>query len=99
MYTREVFLHADSVLAVQLDQGRLPLRQHPHMFETNARILLKRLSSKHGRRLTLGTVPEEEWKEIRRRGFDLLWLPSQDSSDPAGVAFQEDHRHLSRHIP
>ena len=50
------------------------MRQHPHLLEANARIFLRRLSEKHGRLLTLGSVPEDELKALALRGFDLLWL-------------------------
>ena len=50
------------------------MRRHPHLYEVNARIFLKRVSEKYHRPLTLATVPEEEWQLIRRRGFDMVWL-------------------------
>jgi glycosidase len=43
------------------------------MFEINARVFVRRLSEKYGRPVTLGTVPDDEWKDIARRGFDLVW--------------------------
>ncbi len=50
------------------------MRGHPHLYEANARVLLRRLSEKHGRRLTLSSIPEEEWAALAKRGFDFLWL-------------------------
>jgi len=48
--------------------------RHPHLYEINARIFIKRISEKYRRALTLATVPEEEWQLLKHRGFDLVWL-------------------------
>ena len=50
------------------------MRRYPHLYEVNACLFIRRLSRKHGRALTLATVPEEEWQVFTRRGFDLVWL-------------------------
>jgi glycosidase len=50
------------------------MRLNPHLYEINARIFIRRLSQKYGRALTLATVPDEEWQELARLGFDLVWL-------------------------
>lgn len=50
------------------------MRRHPHLFEANARLWLRRMAEKHGRALTLRTVPHEEWEALAGRGFDLVWL-------------------------
>ncbi len=50
------------------------MRHHPHLYEINARIFLRRLSGKYGRNLTLASVPDVEWQQLARRGFDLIWL-------------------------
>jgi hypothetical protein len=50
------------------------MRRHPHLYEINACLFLRRMSQKYGRALTLATIPEEEWQELKRLGFDLVWL-------------------------
>jgi glycosidase len=60
------------------------MRPSPHLYEANALILLRRLSQKYRRRLTLASVPEEEWRKLRRLGFDLLWLMGVWARSPAG---------------
>jgi hypothetical protein len=57
------------------------MRKHPHLYEVNARILLRRLSSKLGqygrkalRPYTLSTVPDEVWLDLVGKGLDLVWL-------------------------
>jgi hypothetical protein len=49
------------------------LREHPHLFEVNARIWLSRLSAREGRDLSLSTIPQVDLEAIAER-FDLLWL-------------------------
>jgi hypothetical protein len=60
------------------------MRFHPHLYEANALILLRRLSEKYRRKLTLATIPEEEWQRLSRLGFDLLWLMGVWQRSPAG---------------
>jgi len=50
------------------------MKCHPHLYEVNARIFIKRISDKYCRKLTLTTVPEEEWQLLRSKGFDLIWF-------------------------
>lgn len=50
------------------------MRPHPHLYEVNARVLLRRLAEKYERRLTLATIPEKEWQRLADTGFDLVWL-------------------------
>lgn len=59
------------------------MRPHPFLLEANATILLRRLSGKHRKRLSLDTVPAGEWQEIARSGFDLLWLMGLWTRSPA----------------
>jgi hypothetical protein len=47
---------------------------HPLVYEINTRCWLRDLSIRHGRCLTLDTVPETEFSEWQRRGFTHLWL-------------------------
>ena len=50
------------------------MRSHPHLYEINTWPWLERLSRRHGRVVTLGTVPDEHWDLLARRGFDLVYL-------------------------
>lgn len=50
------------------------MRQFPHLYEANARIVLRRISEKYQKKLTLATLPDEEWMELKRQGMDLIWL-------------------------
>src|SRR6266851_1519440 len=50
------------------------IRPHPHLYEINTWPWLEMLSRAYGRRLTLGTVPDELWDRLRAIGVDLVYL-------------------------
>lgn len=45
----------------------------PLLYEVATRPWLARLSTRHGRRVTLGDIPDDEIERIAWSGFDLLW--------------------------
>lgn len=49
------------------------MRRHPLLLEINARLWLRRLTSRFGRPLTLGTLPDHLVKEAVA-GFDTVWM-------------------------
>ena len=49
-------------------------RAHPHLYEINTWVWLEELSAKHGRRLILQDVPDEEWDYLSDLGFDFVYL-------------------------
>jgi len=56
----------------------------PLVFEINTRVWLRNLSNRHNRKITLATVPDEEFRFFSECGFDYVWLmgvwqPSQYS--------------------
>ena len=50
------------------------MQSNPHLYEINAQVFLRRLSERYGRKLTLATMPREEWRLIADRGFNMVWL-------------------------
>lgn len=50
------------------------MRSNPHILEINTRQWLWLLREKYGATLTLGTIPDEEWVELKHLGFDAVWL-------------------------
>ena len=50
------------------------MRRHPRLLELNAFFYISRMSEKYGRKLTLSTIPPEEWRSFAEQGFDYLWL-------------------------
>ncbi|WP_416061168.1 alpha-amylase family glycosyl hydrolase [Rhodococcus indonesiensis] len=59
---------------------------HPFLYEINTWPWLDRLSGEIGRRLDLGSVPDEQWDAIAALGFDAVWLMGVWERSPAGVA-------------
>lgn len=51
-----------------------PLSANPILLELNAFTWVSRLREKYGSKLTLASVPAEEWMRIKERGFDAVWL-------------------------
>ena len=51
------------------------LRSNPHLIEINTRLWIKQLRAKHSMpEMTLSSVPDEEWLELRHLGIDIVWL-------------------------
>ncbi len=63
-----------------------PWPSHPVIYEINAWVWLGELGRKHGRPVTLATVPEAEWTAIAAGGFDAVWLMGVWERSPAGIA-------------
>ncbi|MHC3467723.1 alpha-amylase [Streptomyces sp. 7R007] len=56
------------------------------VYEINTLVWLGDLSSRYGRRVTLGEVPGEVWDEVARPGVDAVWLMGVWRRSPAGLA-------------
>ncbi len=65
-----------------------PLPKHPVLFEISTWVWLNELSRRHGRRITLGNVPDEEWERLARMGVDLVWLMGVWERSPAAIALE-----------
>lgn len=51
------------------------LRSNPHLIELNTGLWLKQLRVKYSMpEMTLSSVPDDEWQELRHLGFDIVWL-------------------------
>ncbi len=67
---------------------------NPVIYEINAWAWLNELSRKHGRQITLGTVPGEEWDAIAELGFDAVWLMGVWERSPAGIVIAREKQGL-----
>lgn len=47
---------------------------NPLLLELNAFTWMSGLKARYGSKLTLATIPDSEWRAIRERGFDAVWL-------------------------
>ena len=74
------------------------MRRHPHLYEINTRVFLHRMSAKYGRHLTLAAIPDEEWKSIAGRGFDLVWLMGVWQRSPGARRAALQNRELRREL-
>lgn len=73
----------ETVIAVASRWASVP---HPFLYEINTWPWLHRLSVDAGRRVDLGSVPEEQWDAVADAGFDAVWLMGVWQRSPAGVA-------------
>ena len=62
-----------------------PLPGNPLIYEINTWVWLDELSRKAGRKLTLASVPGEQWEKIAAAGFDAVWLMGVWERSPEGV--------------
>ncbi len=60
------------------------MRHNPHLYEIHAWPWLEGLSRRSGRPVTLGTVPDEQWDLLVRRGIDLVYLMGLWRRSPRG---------------
>lgn len=58
---------------------------HPVIYEINTLIWLGELSSRFGRPVTLGEVPDTAWDEVALLGVDAVWLMGVWERSPAGL--------------
>jgi len=62
-----------------------PWPRHPVVYEINTWVWLTDLSRRHGRSVTLGSVPPEEWDALATLGVDAVWLMGVWERSPAGI--------------
>jgi hypothetical protein len=59
--------------------------KYPVIYEISTWVWPGDLSRKHGRRLSLATVPTDEWDQIASGGFDAVWFMGVWERSPAGI--------------
>jgi len=69
--------------AKTIPQRQPRLRDNPHLYEINTWAWLEGLSRGAGRTITLATVPDAEWDNLARLGFDVIWLMGVWRRSPA----------------
>jgi len=62
------------------------------IYEINTRLWLKALSIKHRRKINLNNIPEQEIENIRKLGFDSVWLMGiwMHSEKGKEIAYHDD---------
>lgn len=64
------------------------------VYEINTRVWLRELSLKYRRDIKLGQVPEEEFNDLRKSGFDAIWLMGVWLSSKRGREIVLEHQQL-----
>jgi len=59
---------------IEFFTDRSNMRRYPHLYEANACLLLRRISDKYNRPVSLAKIPEEEWQFFSHLGINLVWL-------------------------
>src|SRR6186997_2091213 len=59
--------------------------RYPLVYEINTRVWLRELSARHGRTVTLATVPAQELAPLAALGFDAAWLMGVWTTGPEPV--------------
>ncbi len=72
------------------------MRRHPHLFEANAFVLVRRLSEKYNKALTLATIPQKEWQKLAGQGFDMVWIMGVWQRSPSARRQALVHPELKR---
>lgn len=73
---------------------RLRTTAHPMVYEVNVRVLLRELSAREGKRLTLATIPDDVLRGWADEGFDAVWLMGVWATGPIGVGIAREHEGL-----
>jgi len=71
-----------------------PWFRHPLIYEINTWVWLNELSSKYSTRITLSTVPVEEWEALFSLGIDAIWFMGVWERSPAGIAIANQNKGL-----
>ncbi|WP_428897347.1 Alpha amylase [Parelusimicrobium proximum] len=50
------------------------MRTNPHIIEINTKLLLNRMRNESGSHVTLDTIPDSFWAQIKDWGFDAVWM-------------------------
>jgi hypothetical protein len=67
---------------------------HPLVLEVNARVLVNELSAREGKRVTLGTIPDDVLQGWADDGLDAVWVMGIWSTGPDGVKIAREHEGL-----
>lgn len=70
------------------------LNSRPLLYEVNIRILLNELSRAAGKKVTLGTIPDEVLDGWARSGFSAIWLMGVWGTGTLGRTIAQEHPYL-----
>jgi Alpha amylase, catalytic domain len=68
--------------------------RYPTIYEINTWVWLGELSTRTGKAVTLGSVPDSEWDSLAGHGFDAVWLMGVWERSPAGITIANRNKNL-----
>jgi hypothetical protein len=68
--------------------------RQPVIYEINTWVWVQELSRHHRRRLTLGTIPQEEWDSLAGLEIDAVWLMGVWKRSPTGIRIARERPEL-----
>ncbi|HAM51900.1 MAG TPA: alpha-amylase [Nitrospiraceae bacterium] len=71
-----------------------PWPKHPIIYEISTWVWLQELSQKYKGRVTLASVPQEEWASVTDLGFDAVWLMGVWERSPTGIQVANKNQSL-----
>ena len=72
----------------------LAWHRYPSLYEISTWVWLFELSRKYGKKITLSSVPADEWDAIAAYGFNAVWLMGVWERSPAGIAISNQNKEL-----
>ncbi len=75
---------------------RITTTLHPLVYEVNTRVLLNQLSTKAGKEITLGTIPEEMLDGWAKLEFDAIWMMGVWTTGKIGLDMARGHEGLQQ---
>jgi hypothetical protein len=64
---------------------------NPVIYEINTLVWLNELSIKYRKKITLANIPEKEYDELAKFGFNTIWLMGVWKRSPAGIEIAKKH--------
>jgi len=85
---------ATPVERIQTPTGASVWKKNPTLYEINTWVWLTDLSRKHGKIISLSSVPSAEWDALAAYGFDAVWFMGIWERSPAGIAIAGQNKGL-----
>jgi glycosidase len=74
------------------------IQGNPVIYEINTMIWITELSLKYGKKINLANIPEKEYDELAKPGFDAVWLMGVWKRSPAGLEIAKQHEGIMKDL-
>lgn len=68
--------------------------KNPIIYEIHTWVWLNELSRRHGKKVTLGSVPAKEWDTLKALGIDAVWFMGVWERSPEGIRVANENAEL-----